>query len=143
VLDQSVVPPRGEVPLGLERAVTPGGEQLADALRSAAPRRVLNELIADQIDELRPMSDVKAISESMDERLADIASTISAVRKDLKRRPTATEVADLKPIKRLATSDADLREVNRKLEKSNQDLAARVADLARRLEQLETKKGNA
>jgi hypothetical protein len=134
VLGRSIVPDPGELPAAFEKAVMPQGAPLAEALRSPEPRHLINELIAERIEELRPQRDLSAIRDAVGERLAEVDTAFSDLRKDLKRRPMTSDLAAAPPMKKLATSVADS---SKKLEKLNADLAARVEALLGRVEQLE------
>jgi hypothetical protein len=137
VLEGAIAPVPGELPMAVEAAVVPQGDQLAEALRSAAPRRVLSDLIAERVEDIRPQSDLTGITDAVNERLAAVNTTIADVRKELKRRPTATELTDTKAVKRLVTGATELKDTNKRLEKANQELAARVDALLKRVERLE------
>lgn len=139
VLEGSIAPVRGELPTAVETAVAPQGDQLADALRSAAPRRVINDLIAERVEEMRPPRDLTLIAETVNERIATVNTTIADVRKELRRRPTATELTETKAVKRLVAGTTELKDTNRRLEKANQELAARVDALLERVDRLEAR----
>jgi hypothetical protein len=130
----------GDLPAAIDSVFVPQGERLADALRSSAPRRVLDDFIDRRVDEIRPMCDMKAITDAVDDRLAFMESSISGVKRELKRRPTATELPDVKAVKLLATANAELKEANKRLEKANEDLTSRVDDLRQRVNSLEEKR---
>jgi len=105
----------------------------------AAPRRVLNDLIDERVEAVRPQRDLTAIAEDVNERLETVNTTIGDVRKELKRRPTANELTETRVVKRLVTGTTEIRETNKRLEKTNHDLAARVDALLKRVERLETR----
>jgi len=117
VFERSIVPVPGEVPLGLDVAIVPEGERLAQALRSTLPRRALDDLIAERVDEIRPQGDLAAVNEALEQRFSEVATSLTGIRKDLKARP--------------------MQAANKRLESSNRDLIARIEALTKRVEELE------
>ena len=139
IFEGALAPAADELPAAVEAVAVPEGEELADALRSTAPRRVIDELIEERVEEIRPQRDLSALAEAMDDRLASVNTSLAEVRKELRRRPTATELTETKAVKRLVTGTTELKETNRRLEKANVDLAARVDALVERVKQLEAR----
>jgi hypothetical protein len=137
LLESAVTPTPADVPRTLETVVVPQGDALADALRAAAPRRVLSELIAERVEEIRPQSDLAAVTEAVNEKLESVSATIGDVRKEIRRRPLTTELADTKAVKTIAAGTAALRDVNTRLEEANKKLAERVEELVARVQKLE------
>lgn len=137
LLEGSVVSASGEVPRVAETFAVPEGDRLAEALRSVAPRRVIDDLIAQRVDEIRPQRDLTAIAEAVDDRIASVNTAIGDVKKELRRRPTATELMELKPVKKIATGATEAREASKRLEESNRQLVARLDDLQKRVQLLE------
>jgi hypothetical protein len=137
LLEGAVASAPGEVPRVAETIAVPEGDRLAEALRSVAPRRVLEDLITERIDEIRPQRDLTAMAEAVDDRLATVNTALGDVKKELRRRPTANELMELKPVKKIATGAAEAREANKRLEEANRQLIAKLDDLQKRVEQLE------
>jgi hypothetical protein len=118
------------MPLAVERMTAPGSDRLAEALKSPEPRAVLNDLIADRIETLRPREELAAVTSIVDTQLAGIGKKLGEVQKELKRRPTATDLPQAAPIKRVM-------DANKRLDESNAELTRKVQELERRLMELE------
>jgi hypothetical protein len=139
LIEGSLVPPRGELPFGVEPAEREEGERLAESLRAAAPRRTLDALITERLESIGRQSGFQAVLDRVNNRFTAMDSTISEVERELKRRPSRTEVAEAQLVKRLAAGATEIRRANRRLEKANEQLAARVEALLERVQQLETR----
>jgi hypothetical protein len=110
------------------------GEPLAEALRAPEPTRLISNLIDDRVEELRPRSDLAVVVEDVDARLKVMNATVAELNRQIKKRPTAAEIAAAPPVKKLVTAAG---ETSKRLDQINGELLAQVDALKKRIEQLE------